>query len=140
MTPRSQTLTIDVPPSEWVTANGRYHWAEKAKRVRALRFRARMLARRADLRHADGPVRVIAHVHTRTRGRLDPDNAAPTPKALLAGLTRAPPARWAGGWDDDAPTHVIGPAPRSGPTIPTLPRGFHRITLTIVETHKPDNQ
>jgi gp53 family protein len=140
MTPRSQTLTIDVPPSEWVTANGRYHWAEKAKRVRALRFRARMLARRADLRHADGPVRVIAHVHTRTRGRLDPDNAAPTTKALLDGLTRDPRDRWAGVWDDDDHTRVIGPDHRRGPTIPTLPRGFHRITLTIVETHKPDNQ
>ena len=42
----TQTLTIEIPSNEWLSANGRYHWAERSRRTRALRARAAWLARR----------------------------------------------------------------------------------------------
>lgn len=124
----TQSLQVDVPPSEWLTANGRYHWAERARRVKALRVRANVLARQARLSRMRPPVRVIATVHTRTSGRFDPDNAAPTSKAIIDGLTDA------GIWADDDHTQVIGPDHRRGPGAPTLPVGWHCITITITST------
>ena len=125
--PPSQTLTIDVPASEWLTANGRYHWADKARRARALRRRGRMLARAAGLRPSPtGRVQVTAHVHTRTRGRMDPANASPTTKALVDGALvdgRVVP--------DDDHAHLTGPDHRRGDTRPDLAPGWHAITLTI---------
>lgn len=124
----TQSLQVDVPASEWLTANGRYHWAERARRVKALRVRANVLARQARLSRMRPPVRVVATVHTRTSGRFDPDNAAPTSKAIIDGLTDT------GIWADDDHTQVIGPDHRRGPSAPTLPVGWHRITITITST------
>ena len=122
-----QTLTIDVPATEWLTANGRYHWADRAQRTRALRRRGRMLARAAGLRPSPtGRVQVTAHVHTRTRRRMDPANAAPTTKALIDGALvdrQIVP--------DDDHTHLTGPDHRRGAPVPDPAPGWHAITLTI---------
>lgn len=90
------TLTIDVPANEWMTANGRLHWSQRARRTKALRFRARMLARSQRVPHHTGRVRVDYEVSTRTAGRFDPGNAYPTVKAIVDGLTDA------GVWTDDS--------------------------------------
>lgn len=119
------TLTIDVPANEWMTANGRLHWSQRARRTKALRFRARMLARSQQVPHYVGRVRVDFEVSTRTAGRFDPGNAYPTVKAIVDGLTDA------GVWDDDDSEHLEGPVPHRGPVDPALPVGAHRITLTI---------
>ena len=121
----SQTLTVDVPPGEWLTANGRYHWAERSRRTRALRARAAWLARRHSLPRMDGCVHVTAYIHTRTRGRMDPDNASPATKAIIDGL------RDAGVLIDDDHEHLTGPDHRRGGAMPHLTTGWHRITLHI---------
>ena len=38
------TVTVDVPANLWVTSNSHLHWRVKARRVRALRRLAHMLA------------------------------------------------------------------------------------------------
>lgn len=115
-------LTLDVPASLWLTSKGRYHWAEKARRVRDLRAIARMQARRAHLPKHLARARIEVFVHGRTRRRTDPANAYPTLKAAVDGLLP----------DDDA-THLIGPDMRIGAAIPDLPTGAHRLTLHITE-------
>lgn len=40
-------VVVDVPAGEWLTANGRLHWAQRARRTRALRVRAALAARAA---------------------------------------------------------------------------------------------
>lgn len=131
----SQALSVDVPASEWVTANGRYHWADRARRVRALRFRGLILSRRADLRPVSGRVRVIAHVVTRTRTRMDPANAAPTVKALIDGALVD-----AGAIPDDDDVHLVGPDFRRGPVCGGLDKGFHRIVLTVTDFEDSYNE
>lgn len=122
------TLTIDIPPNEWMSANDRGHWAAKAKRTRALRHRAAWAARQARLT-VPTPVLVVAHIGYPRNGKADPGNAAPTVKALLDGLTDA------GVWPDDDSTHVIGPDYRRGPK--TDRAGWHAVTLTFTQQHVP---
>lgn len=40
----TRSVVIDVPAGEWLTSNGRYHWASRARRTRALRVRAAIAA------------------------------------------------------------------------------------------------
>ena len=120
-------LTIDVPASLWLTSNGRYHWAERARRTRDLRAIARMQARRAHLPKNLARARIEVFVHGRTRRRTDPANAYPTIKAAVDGLIDYEFLP-----DDDA-THLIGPYMRIGAAIPDLPTGAHRLTLHITE-------
>ena len=85
------------------------------------------LARAAGLRPSPtGRVQVTAHVHTRTRRRMDPANAAPTTKALVDGALvdgQVVP--------DDDHTHLTGPDHRRGDPVPDLAPGWRAITLTI---------
>lgn len=120
-------LVVDVPPGEWISANGRMHHMARAARVRALRERAYWLARSADLPRFGAAVRVRVDfdVVTRTRTRFDPANAMPTAKAIIDGLTDA------GVWVDDDHEHVDGPCPHRGPVDGSLPVGWHRLVLTI---------
>jgi len=38
-------VVVEVPAGEWLTSNGRYHWASRARRTRKLRTRAALAAR-----------------------------------------------------------------------------------------------
>ena len=120
----TQTLTIEIPFNEWLSANGRTHWAEKARRTRALRTRAAFTARNQHIQ----PVS-IAHVTARiqypTAGRADPGNASPTIKACLDGCTDA------GVWEDDDHRHLVGPDYRRD--TGRAPKHWHRVRLVIVE-------
>ena len=131
---RTQILVVHVPPGEWLTANGRYHWAERSRRTRALRTRAGYLARAAHLAHhgPDEQVHVTAYVHGRTRGRMDPANAAPTVKAVIDGLTDTRV------WVDDDHAHLLGPDYRRGAAAPDLQPGWHQITLHITDHTEED--
>ena len=122
------TLVVDVPPNEWLNQNcmPRNPYV-LAGRVRSLRTRAKILARRDRLPHIAGRVRVDYYLATRTRTRFDPLNAAPTVKALIDGLTDA------GVWVDDDDEHLLGPFPHRDPVDRTQPPGWHRIRLTIQE-------
>lgn len=121
----SQTLTVDVPPGEWLTANGRKHWHAKARATAALRHRAHTLARSRHLTPATGRVHVTATVQGRTQGRMDPANVYPTVKALIDGIVDASVLA------DDDDRHLEGPDMRRGTPDPAMPAGWHRITLTI---------
>ena len=117
-------LTIDIPGNEWLTANGRYHWAETARRTRHLRERANWTARSARAPRLDA-ARIDAYVHGRTRGRMDPANAHPTTKALVDGLVDA------GLLPDDDSRHLDGPYEHRGSARPGMRPGWHRVTLII---------
>ncbi|WP_172121434.1 hypothetical protein [Actinomyces faecalis] len=129
----STDIVIEVPGREWLTSNGRYHWADRSRRTAAVRRRAWAAAlgcRGADGRRHRRPwfvgrVRVTATVQGRTAGRMDPANAYPTVKAVLDGLTDA------GVWEDDDSGHVVGPDMRRGVPDSRIPTGSHRITITI---------
>ncbi|RTE48808.1 hypothetical protein [Actinobaculum sp. 352] len=129
---RTQTISFTLGPTLWMSANhsGRVntHWAVTRRKTMNLRRLAAMQARAQRLRPPRGRVRVTAWVQYPTRGRADPNNAAPTTKALIDGLTDA------GIWPDDDHTHVIGPDHRRANG--TCPRGLHIITLTIEEEAK----
>ena len=86
-------VILTIPDSMWLTANGRYHWADRARRTRDIRHAARVMARH--IPHHAGPVRVVAHIGYPTAQRADPANAAPTVKAAgragFAGRIRSAP-------------------------------------------------
>lgn len=120
----TQEIVIDVPQNEWLSANGRMHWAEKARRTRALRTRAAYTARNKHVEHVE-----VAHVTAFVRypgtGRADPGNASPTIKACIDGLTDA------GVWEDDDHRHLIGPDYRRD--TGKARKGWHRVRLVITE-------
>lgn len=133
----SSELSIDVPPAEWMSANDRLHWAEKARRTKALRQRAyyrgrdvniafiKRVGKRPRLPLYQCPVRVTVTIHASRRGRMDPANSYPTIKALIDGLTDA------GLWADDDAEHLIGPDMRLGEPDPSMRKGWRRIVITI---------
>ena len=128
MTTGTQELVIDVPSSEWLSANGRTHWAEKARRTRALRTRAAFTARNQHIQPVS-IAHVTAHIQYPTTGRADPGNASTTVKALIDGLTDA------GVWEDDDHRHLIGPDYRRD--TGKAQKGWHRVRLVIVEQEVP---
>lgn len=121
----STVLAIEVPKALWLTSNGRYHWADKAKRTRLLRAMGKSAAVKAGAPRFTVPVHVTATIHGRTARRVDPANAYPTVKALVDGLTDA------GVWVDDDAAHVDGPDMRLGGVDPSLPAGAHRVIIVI---------
>ena len=121
------SVVIDVPAGEWLTSNGRYHWAQKAGRTRALRVRAALAARAARIPPM-ARARITVHVHGRTRARTDPANAYPAVKACIDGLVDA------GILPDDDAAHLDGPDMRLGDPDPHLPTGHHRLTVNITDT------
>lgn len=96
------TITITVPRSFWLTANGRYHWAEKARRTRWLRHLAKIETRAVRLGYSRALVTAFVS-YPKGTGRVDPNNAAPTTKALIDGCIDA------GLLPDDDHRHVLGP-------------------------------
>lgn len=117
-------LTFTIPKSQWLTANGRYHWATRARATKALRERAHAEA----LRHKplQTPVHAVATIRYKTNGRADPANAAPTVKALIDGIVDG------GLIPDDDHTHLIGPDFRRGEAHGQA--GTHIITIELQET------
>ena len=119
-------LIFDVPEAEWLTANGRYHWREKARRTKALRHRASIAARGVV---APDPCLVVVHVGYATGVKADPSNAFPTAKALIDGCVDA------GMWPDDDSTHILGPTFLRGPKHGRS--GFHVVELALIDQEVP---
>lgn len=119
-------LTVNLGPREWITANGRIHWRERARRTRGIRAKTRFLAEQ-QLR--DGTLtrlqraQAVAVIEMPTSRRSDPGNAAPTVKAIIDGLVDA------GVLPDDDRDHLIGPDYRPGPKTGTA--GHYRIHLHL---------
>lgn len=117
-------LTILIPESEWLSANGRFHWAAKARRTKALRQRGFMAAKQAKV-DSFQTLHVTAFVQYPTGGRADPANSAPTAKALIDGLVDA------GVLPDDDSTHLVGLDFRRD--LGRCQRGWHRVRLVLTD-------
>ena len=127
-----EALYLVIPKGQWITANLRLHPMARAKRVRALRKRTAIEARKDALFSFDGRVRITAKIYARSARRFDPNNAADTTKAMVDGL------RDAGVLVDDDHTHVIGPDHRGAGVDRDLPGGAHAIELIITEAGSDD--
>lgn len=123
----SWLCTFDIPAELWLSLNQRPHWAEKARKTKALRTMAFAEAgqRAPRLKTAH----VAAFIGYPRNGKADPANAAPTIKALIDGLVDA------GVWPDDDSTWVIGPTYLRDPKSRT--RGVYRVRLVITEQEVP---
>jgi crossover junction endodeoxyribonuclease RusA len=119
------TFEFAIQHKDWISANDRLHWAEKARRTRVLRAHAHMLALNTD---PLGTSHVAAFIGYPRNGRADPANAAPTCKALIDGLVDA------GVWPDDDSTYVLGPTYLRGDKCPA---GQHTVRLVITSQEVP---
>lgn len=120
------TLTIQVPPNLWLTANQRIHWSTRMRRTKMLRAYAASEARIHGLAGRRlGPCVVTAVIGYPTATRADPANAAPTVKAIIDGLVDARV------WDDDDHLHIPSVAFERDPN--KAPKGTHTVTLIIQE-------
>lgn len=120
-------ISISVPNDEWVTANGRYHWAKKAKMTRALRTRARFLARSKRLR-VETPTLLTVMVGYPTNTRADMENAHPTVKALIDGLVDADAL------PDDSSQYIVATTWARGPKCE---KGTHVVELIFTPQRVP---
>lgn len=125
----THTLTIQVPANEWISANDRMHWRERASRTKRLRRRGYFEARRNGLLPMHRAF-VTVSVQYANGGRADPANAYPTVKALVDGLTDF------GVLTDDDSKHLPAMTFKRAPG--RCKRGWHVITLTLVEEDKTE--
>ena len=114
------TWRLEIPqPTDWINANQRLHWAVKARRTKAWKDAADILAR-----HSTGyfvePVRIVATIHKARGGRWDAHNLAPTVKAAIDGLVAA------GVLADDNNEYVTGVEFRAGE------KGSPRLVLELI--------
>ena len=119
---RTLAIDLDVPAALWLTANGREHWREKARRTKALRALAHARCTPRTTRYG-GPVNVTAIISYPTARKADPSNAAPTVKALLDGIVDA------GVLGDDDHRHVPRVSFERGPDTKT--RGLYRVCIDL---------
>ena len=107
-------LELTIPaPCDWLNANERLHWAEKARRTRIWRHAAHgaVLSQHKGARF-DVPVQITVTVHKTRAGRYDVANYGATAKAIVDGLVDS------GLLEDDDNTRVIGPDMRAGEKRP----------------------
>lgn len=105
------TLELTIPaPCDWINANHRTHWAEKARRTKAWRAAAYYAAAQVPRRQRTftKPVRITCTAHKTRGGRFDVANLYGTFKAAIDGLVDA------GVVPDDSNEWVIGPDMRAG--------------------------
>jgi len=116
-----------LPPLELVNANGRHHWAAKARKVRAIRTAARWQAKAARIPRLT-KARIVVEYLPPDRRRRDPANWAPSAKAAVDGLVDA------GVLDDDDHTRLLGPYMELGELAPLVAnRRRPRLRLLITE-------
>lgn len=109
-------LTI-AAPCVFINSNQRLHRMAQAKLTKAWREAAQHASK--DVGPLNPPVHITAHIWKPRRGRYDPNNLAPTTKAIVDGLVDA------GLLADDSVEYVIGPDHRHGGIGPAA------IVLTI---------
>lgn len=95
-------LWIDIPATEVLTSNQRLHRGERARRTRALRWRATLAYRAAGKPRLE-VAHCVARLTYRDRRRRDDHNIMPTLKACVDGVVAA------GLLPDDDTTHLTGP-------------------------------
>ena len=116
----SRTIMLTIAaPDEWINSNQRLSRYPLAERVKTWRTAAAATAR--PIGPLVPPVRIIAHIFKPRAGRYDPNNLAPTTKAIVDGLVDA------GLLADDSVDYVVGPDHRHGG------KGPARVVLEIIE-------
>lgn len=116
-------LVVDVPRAMWLSSNQRLHWRSKHERTQGLKSLARYSARAVNLGRL-GRTLVTAHIgYPPNVSRVDPENAHPTTKALIDGLTAA------GVWPDDDARHVVSGGHRLDET--TGKAGWYRVRFEL---------
>jgi crossover junction endodeoxyribonuclease RusA len=97
-----------------LSANDRLHWAERSRRSRKLRDKIRWLTRHHNIPRLDRIHVQIEWTPAVARTR-DPENLAPTQKAIIDGLRDYGSLRdqppWVGIVADDGPDHVTWSPP-----------------------------
>ncbi|MHB1063550.1 MAG: RusA family crossover junction endodeoxyribonuclease [Georgenia sp.] len=126
--PPSFELVVEIPEAWWMNANHRPHWRTRHELTKSLRWLAAAKAREQRLVKGLDVVRVTAYITYPRGGTQDPNNAAPTTKALIDGLTDY------GCWADDDREHVIGPDHRYGGV--TKGRRTIRLVLSEIDEEK----
>lgn len=109
---------------EWITANQRLYWAQRARRTRQWREVTALKARERAIPKLDR-CWVVAELRFSDKRRRDPANWAPTAKACVDGLVDA------GVVEDDDHTRVVGPDMRIGPVVPPAWRGIHLLIYPL---------
>lgn len=123
MTRPSASVTLTIPKAVWWTSNSRLHWADRAKRTKAIRTQAGLLGRTCG---AFNQVTITATICYPTARRADAHNTAGTVlKAAIDGLVDA------GVIADDDATHLTALVIQQGP--PTRQPGTYTVTLNIQE-------
>ena len=95
-------LWLDIPATEVLTSNQRLHWGERARRTRALRWRATLAYRQAGKPRLE-VAHLTARLTYRDQRRRDDHNIMPTLKACVDGVVAA------GLLPDDNHKHLVGP-------------------------------
>lgn len=103
----------------WLNSNDRLHRQLEAKITKAWREKAAASAK--GIPPFAPPVHIIAHIFKPRGGRYDPNNLAPTTKAIVDGLVDA------GLLADDSTEYIMGPDHRHGG------KGPAEIVLEIIE-------
>lgn len=128
----TESLTLTIPTGEWLSANQRLHWAQKARRTRSIRTRAFLLARTAlhdgDVTHHAGRTLVHALIGYSTKHKADPPNSYPTIKACIDGLVDA------GVFPEDTSDHVVLSFDRDRKKAD---KGAYRVTLMFIDQEVP---
>jgi crossover junction endodeoxyribonuclease RusA len=127
---RVYTITVLQPAwgpvsSAWLNANGRVHWAHRARTTKGWRENARSACfpiTYAVVKPALDRAHIVATLHFGDDRKRDVGNYAPTVKAVIDGLVDA------GMIPDDNDDHLIGPDLRRGDA-----NGQPRIVLTVTE-------
>lgn len=119
-------ITLTIPaPVQFLNANDRLSWQQKAKLTRQWRDAALLWARHDKLPKNLGLVKVDAQLHFTQTRRRDAANWHPTVKACIDGLVDY------GLIDDDDSTHLQGPfLYMGGPSL--YPLGDVGLTITEV--------
>lgn len=111
-------LTIPAP-CQFINSNQRLHRMAQAKLTKT--WRQASAAAAQGLEPFSPPVHITAHIWKPRAGRYDPNNLAPTTKAIVDGLVDA------GLLADDSVEYVVGPDHRHGG------KGAAEIVLEIIE-------
>lgn len=90
----------------WLNSNDRLHRQQEAKITKAWREAAAEASKH--IGPLNPPVHIVAHIWKPRAGRYDPNNLAPTTKAIVDGFVDA------GLVPDDSVDYVIGPDHRHG--------------------------
>lgn len=101
------TVTVPIPaPCQFINSNQRLHRMAQAKLTKTWREAAAVAG--ASVGPLQPPVRIVAHIWKPRGGRYDPNNLAPTTKAIVDGFVDA------GILADDSVEYVVGPDHRHG--------------------------